>query len=412
MLSPYRVLDLSGPLAFLTGKIYGDLGADVIKVEPPGGDPGRMTPPYFRDRPDPARSLYWAAYNNNKRGITLDIAQPRGRELLLEAVGRSDFLIESFAPGRLEELALDYARLREVNPALIMISVTPFGQHGPYRDFRASDLEIIALSGALSLAGEPEGTPVRVSIPQSPVWAAAEAAMAGLIALHYRRISGKGQHVDVSAQMAATSMLAHAPAFWDVLGISPSRAGVFITGRNIHGAKMKAFWPVRDGWVNFILYGGVAGLKTNRGLVAWMEARGGAPPFLREMDWKKFDVTQATQAEIGEIEQAVGRFLSQLSKKEFLEGVTEREMLGYPVSTPKDIYDDPQLEARGFWQTVRDERLGGEIRMPGPFARFSRAKLRPPRPAPAPGEHNGEFWEGELGRTPAQVAELRAEGVI
>ena len=412
MLSPYRVLDLCGELGCLTGKILAELGADVVKVEPPGGDPFRKTGPFFKDEPHPEHSLSWIAYNSSKRGVTVDITSQEGRPLLLRAVEKADFLLESYPPGFLEKLGLGYERLREINPGLILVSITPFGQDGPYAAYRAGDLEVMALSGAMSLAGEPDGPPLRVTHPQAASWAGAEAAMAALIALFHRHASGRGQHVDVSAQCAAMSILAHAPVFWDMLQTNLSRAGAFMPGRNVHGAKMRVFWPVKDGWVNFIIYGGPAGLKTNRGLVDWMESRGGAPEPLKNMDWQAFDVTQATQQEIDGIEGHIGEFLRGVSKAEFLAGVTQREMLGYPVSTMEDIYRDPQLIARNYWQEVHHEGLGRALRMPGAFAKFSAGETGVRFPAPRVGQHNAEFWSGEPGVEWGEPERLGGEGAI
>src|SRR5262249_16888794 len=139
-LSPYRVLDVSGPLGFLTGRILGDLGADVIKVEPPGGDPSRSWPP-FHERDGVRQSLFWAAYNVNKRGITLDIESESGQFLFRELARTADFIVESFAPGYLASRRIGYEHLRGDNPRLIFVSVTPYGQSGPARDFLASDIE-------------------------------------------------------------------------------------------------------------------------------------------------------------------------------------------------------------------------------------------------------------------------------
>ena len=412
MLSPYRVLDLCGEFGCLAGKILGELGADVVKIEPPGGDPIRGTGPFFRDEPHPEHSLSWIAYNAGKRGVTLDLTREEGRALFLRAVGTADFLFESFMPGYLRQLGLDYSSLQEINPALIVISITPFGQQGPYSAYRAGDLEVTALSGVMSLAGEPEGAPLRVTALQSPQWVGSEAAMAALIALFHRQATGRGQHVDVSAQCADMSILANAPVFWEMSQIDISRAGAFVAGRNVHGAKMRVFWPVKDGWVNFILYGGHAGLKTNRGLVNWMASRRRAPDLLNNMDWDKFDITQASQAEIDEIERHIGEFFHTLSKAEILEGVTRREMLGYPVSTTGDIYRDPQLEARGFWREVHHESLGRSVRLPGPFARFSDAQCGTGTPAPIVGEHNRDFWVDDVGLDAEELERLIADGVI
>lgn len=412
MLSPYRVLDLTDDLGFLTGKILGDLGADVIKVEPPGGDPARWVGPFLGDRPDPEASLYWFAYNANKRGITLDLRQARGVELFLRLVETADFVLESFPPGTLHGLGLDYPVLSRVQPRLILVSLTPFGQTGPYCNFVASDLEIMALGGAMSLAGDPDGPPLRVSVPQAPMWVGAEAALGALVALYARRRTGRGQHVDVSAQVAVLSALSHAPAFWDLNRENPLRAGIYMTGRSVTGARMRVFWPCKDGWVTFIIYGGRAGQRTMQGLVDWMEERGGAPPELKEKDWSAFEVTRVTQEEIDRIETPIAAFFRSMTKAEFLEGVTRYQMLGYPVSTAADILADPQLQDRDFWEQVDHPELGLRIRYPGAFARFSAYTGRIRRWAPRVGEHNREIYLGELGLTPPQLAELQAAGVV
>ena len=239
LLSPYRVLDLTDDLGFLTGKIFGDLGAEVIKIEPPLGDPARRRPPFLKNGNGSSQSLYWQAYNTNKRGITLDLHQQQGRDLFFRLAKTADFIIESFQPGTLEEWGLQYEFLSREHPGLILVSITPFGQEGPYRDFLGSDLEIMALSGAMSLAGEKDGEPMRVSVPQSPMWVGAEAVMGALTALAYRTLTGKGQHVDVSAQVAVMAALAHAPAFWDLNRVNAQRAGIYVTGRSVNGAAIR-----------------------------------------------------------------------------------------------------------------------------------------------------------------------------
>ena len=401
LLDCYRVLDLTGPLGFLCGKILGDLGADVVKVEPPGGDPARAS-----------SELEWLATNANKRGITLDLENQPGCDLFLRLARKADFVLESFAPGRLESLGLGYRRLSEENAGLILVSITPFGQDGPYRDFQGSDLEIMALSGAMSLAGEKDGAPMRVSVPQAPMWVGAEAAMGAMTALAYRHGTGRGQHVDVSAQVAVMAALAHAPVFWDMSGINPERAGIFMTGRSIRGAKMRVFWPCRDGWVNFILYGGAAGRWSNQQLVAWMDENGMAPAHLKEIDWERFEVTTITQEEVDRLEAPIGDFFLTLTKREFLNGVVKRQMLAYPVSTTQDISQDPQLAARCFWQDVGDPESGVRLRYPGGFAVVNGKRLAIRRPAPSVGQHNRQIYEDELGLSEGEVAQARSAGVI
>ena len=409
LLAPYRVLDLTGPLGFLTGKVLADLGADVIKVEPPAGDPAREWPPYLV-RDGVRQSVHWMALNANKRGITLDLDTPAGQFLLRELARHADFLLESFPPGHLEARGLGYGQLRAANSRLILVSITPFGQQGPYRDLVASDLEIMALSGAMSLAGEEDGEPMRVSAPQAAMWAGVEAAMGALTALVYRTRTGLGQWVDASAQVAVMAALAHAPVFWDMNRVNPERAGIFITGRAVTGARMRAFWPCQDGWINFIVYGGVAGRHTNQQLVAWMDEKGLAPEFLKQVHWSQFSVPNLNQAEVEAIEAPIGRFFATLTKREFLEEATAREILGYPVSTVEDIHHDDQLAARRFWQEVTDGLSGVTVRYPGGFAIVDGERLPIRRPAPNVGEHNDEVCGPLLAASSRLQERARGDG--
>jgi crotonobetainyl-CoA:carnitine CoA-transferase CaiB-like acyl-CoA transferase len=388
LLSPYLVLDATGPLGFLTGRILADLGADVVKVEPPGGDPSRSWPPLVD-----GESAMWLALNAGKRGITLDLEAAEDQARFRALAARADFVLESFPPGTLQRLGLDYERLSLDNPALILVSITPFGQHGPYREFQASDLEIWALGGAASLAGDAEGEPMRVTAPQAPLWVGAEAAMGALTALAHRGVTGQGQQVDVSAQAAVMAAIAHAPAFWDLNGANPQRAGVYITGRSVTGARMRVFWRCQDGWINFIIYGGVAGRRTNQQIVAWMGEKGIDPGPLQAIDWSRFHVTDLTQEQVDALEAPLERFMATVTKREFMDGAIKREILGYPVSTAADIAADPQLEARGFWQPIAGPS-GRPLRFPGGFAVVDGARLTVPRPPPRAGEHQGGVLAG------------------
>src|SRR5947208_1899452 len=412
LLAPYRVLDLTGPLGFLTGKIFGDLGADVIKIEPPGGESARRRPPFLSNGNGSSQSLYWLACNASKRGITLDLTLKKGRELFHQLARHSDFIVESSAPGVLEDLDLGYESLRDENPGLIFVSISPFGQEGPYKDLRATDLEIMALSGAMSLAGEKDGEPMRVSVPQAPMWVGAEAAMGALTALAYRSTTGLGQQVDVSAQVAVMSALAHAPAFWDLNHVNAERGGVFVTGRSVLGAKMRVMWRCKDGWINFIIYGGTAGRHTNQQLITWMDEKGLAPDWLKEIDCNTFAVTNITQGEVDRLEAPIADFFAAVTKEEFLEGAIKRQMLGYPVATVADINRNPQLQARNFWQDVADEGSGKTLKYPGGFAVINGQRLQIRRAAPRVGEHNAEVYGAELGLNESEIAQFQADGVI
>jgi crotonobetainyl-CoA:carnitine CoA-transferase CaiB-like acyl-CoA transferase len=407
-----RVLDLATPLGQMCGKILGDLGADVVKIEPLAGDAGRLRQPQYKDPSGAAHSLFWLAYNNNKRGITLNLESGEGRELFHRLAQGADILLESYPPGYMDSLGIGYAQLSAKNPKLIYTGITPFGQTGPYRDFLADDLEIMALCGVMSLTGYAGKEPLRISLSQSEAWTSLYAAMGTLTAHHYRQRSGEGQFVDVAAQAACVIQCVHAPFFWEYNREVPTREGEFMTGRTITGAKFRAVWPCRDGYLTFIIYGGPAGQKTNRALTAWMDLKGMAPQFMKTRDWDQFDVNVLTQSEINEMEAAIGRFFAGITKAEYMQEIVKRGMLGYPISTAEDILKDDQLLYRKFWQPVSLAGRRQEVLYPGEFAQFSEMKCPVRRPAPALGEHNEEVYGRELGLSAKRLAELRTAKVI
>ena len=407
-----RVLDLTTPLGHLCGKILGDLGADVIKIEPPAGDAGRFRSPFYYDSSGAAQSLFWLAYNNNKRSVTLNLETGDGREILRRMASKADFLVESYPPGYLDSLGLGYSGLLKENPRLIFTAITPFGQSGPYRDYQGDDLEILASSGVMSVTGHRGKSPLRISVSQSEAWASLYGAMGALTAFHYRQRSGRGQFVDVSAQAACVIMCAHAPWFWDYNRDNPTRQGEYMTGRTITGARFRTVWPCRDGHVTFIIYGGPAGQKTNRALTEWMDTYGMAPDFMKQRNWDEFDVATVTQEEVDRMEKEMGKFFQNITKKGFLKEVVERGMLAYPISSADDILNDDQLAARGFWQELVLPGREKPVQFPGGFTQFSDMecgiRLRPPQL----GEHNQEIFQDEMGFSLAQLEQMRAARTI
>src|SRR6266480_660062 len=346
LLSDVLIIDATDRLGWLAGRLLADLGADVIKLEPPGTD---------RSRSD------WRAFNANKRIVELDPRTAADRTRVEELLRTADICL--LTPGS-SGASLDPSALRGDYPRLVVVAIRPFGGVGPRSTWKASDIELMAAGGAMALAGAPAGMPVRVSEPQSYGWAAAHAAIGALVALFRRDATGRGDLVDVSAQASVIAALSHAPAFVDLVGVEPTRAGAFMTGRSIKGARYRVFWPCRDGYINFIFYGGVAGRRTNEQLVAWMCQSGAELGALAAIDWKSWDPTKADQAEVDAIEAPVAKFFARLTKREFLNEGHRREMLGYPVATVADIASDPQLEARAFFQTV----AGSAERLCGSFA--------------------------------------------
>jgi crotonobetainyl-CoA:carnitine CoA-transferase CaiB-like acyl-CoA transferase len=376
-LAPYRVLDLTTELGWLCGKILAELGAEVVKIEPPGGDPERDTDA-------------WRAYNVGKRSLVLDLGTPEGRRLLLQLATSADFLLESFPPGHLDGLGLGWEVLHRLNPGLVMTSITPYGPDGPWATAPASDLELMAAGGAIWLAGDPDRPPVRISLPQAACWASAYAAAGTLIAHHHRAATGRGQHVDCSAQASLIPAIVHAPMFWAMEGVLPHRSGPFLVGRNVHGARMRNVWRCRDGHVSFALYGGEAGRRSTAAMLGWMAERGMVPDSLREVDWQAVEGPLASPELVALAEAAIAAFLATLTKREFYRGAIERRILGYPVATPEDILADEQLAAREAWQ-----ELDG-VRHPSGYARFDGLPARPAGPVPAVGEH-GSLWAEVLG---------------
>ncbi len=414
-LAPYRVLDLTTDRGYLCAKILGDLGADVIKVEPPGGDPGRWLGPFYQNQPHPERSLWFWSYNLNKRGITLDITTPDGRALLARLLERADFLIESYDPGHLAALGLGYPELRERYPRLVVASITPFGQTGPRAGYQASDLIAWALGGMAYLSGDPDRPPVQITVPQAYLHASGAAAVGSLMAHYHREQTGRGQQVDVSAQLAVVWTLMNETPFPEVYRYNLRRLGAW---RNFGAIDVRAVFPCRDGFVSLFIAGGVAGAPSNRRLAELADQAGLCPPEIRDKDWENWDFGKLAKAgeegrrDVQQVIETFAAFLQTQGKQEIYETAIERRILLAPVNTPQDIVESPQLAARDFFVEVEHPELGVAFRYPGPFAKLSETPITIRRRAPLIGEHNQEIYQGELGLSAEELARLRALRVI
>jgi len=411
MLASVRVLDLTNETGYLCGRILGDLAADVIKIEPPRGDPGRRLGPFYQDSPHPEKSLYWFAFNANKRGITLNFESAEGRELFRSLAARADVVVESFPPGYMDGLGIGYESLSKMNPAIVLTSISPFGQKGPYAHFKASDLTLMAMGGFMYTCGEPDRPPLRIAFPQSFLFAGAEAAAGTVMALYHRYMTGKGQQVDVSAQHSLTgTSTGHGTSFWHMQRIILSRAGKYRVGLSAH-AKQRQLWPCKDGWLSFQVYGGQTGERSNKALVEWMDSEGMADDFLRSIDWKNFDMAQVDQALMERIEGPIADFFMTHNKAELDRGAMEREIMLYPSNTMRDILQNEQLRHRNFWVKVDHPELGAEIDFPGEWMKFSDYKIRV-RKAPSIGEHNEEIYQGEMGLSSREMGVLKEAAII
>ncbi|MFQ5826801.1 MAG: CaiB/BaiF CoA transferase family protein, partial [Dehalococcoidia bacterium] len=333
LLDSYRALDLTDEKGYLCGRVLGDLGVDVIKVENPQGDPGRHIGPFFQDIPDPEKSLFWQAYNLNKRGITLDIEKAEGCSLFKRLVERTDFVIESFPPGYMDNLGLGYSVLSQINPRIIMTSITPFGQTGPYKDLQAPDIVVGAMGGVLYTMGDPDRPPVNMSFPQAYSHGALEAAIGTLLAHHYREASGEGQHVDVSVQASLIALLSIPFSHWEMRRRIIRRSGGYARARSDEDVKVQVIQPAKDGYFAFQPYGGILGLRHNQEMVKWMDSEGMAPDFLKEKDWASFDMDKVSQEELDEMNEAFVRFLQKYTREEIFQNMVARGIMGHPVNT-------------------------------------------------------------------------------
>jgi crotonobetainyl-CoA:carnitine CoA-transferase CaiB-like acyl-CoA transferase len=411
LLAPYRVLDLTDERGLLAGKILADLGADVVQIEPPGGNPARNIGPFYGDDPQPEKSLFWWAYAANKRSITLDLEQKGGQALLKKMVAEADFLVESFAPGYLDTLGLGYDLLAEINPKLVMVSITPFGQDGPYSNYQATDIVGMALGGFMYLTGDDDRAPIRISFPHFYLHGGAAGATAAMLAHTYRITSGQGQYVDVSCQQAVAKTLAHAPQIWDIEGAILKRMGVYrqTSGEN----RVRINWPCKDGYVNYMVQGGSVAYST-RALLEWMKEDSFDTADLDTIDWEKMGYGAITPELMDQLGGPLGDFFKGHTRAELVQGSLDRRILLFPVATPSALQDHPQLEARGYFKELEHPELGATVQYPGAFVKsgdggdIAGIYRRPP----LIGEHNTVIFQGELGITGSELESLKRSGVI
>ena len=382
MLSPYRVLDLTDERGLLCGRILADLGADVLQVEPPAGNSARRVGPFYRDEPDPERSLYWWSYAAGKRSITLDPAVPDGKALLERLVRSAHFLIESGGPGELAALGLDYEELAALNPGLIVVSITPFGQTGPYAAYAASDLVGMGLGGFMYVTGDPDRAPVRVGFPHFYLHGAAAGATGAMLAHAQRCRTGQGQHVDVSCQEAVARALANAPAGYAMEGAVIVRQGSYRQTGN--DQFMRITWPCKDGFVNFQFSGGASSGQSVNHFVRWMADEGMGDAYMESLDFKALGYGTVTREMLDRIVPPVAAFLMKRTKQELFAGAIERRVLLFPVATLSDILANPQLEARRFFQTVEYPGTGEPLTTARTVRARERHAARSGAPGPAP----------------------------
>jgi len=416
ILGSCRVLDLAEDGCLLCGKLLGDLGADVIKIEPPGGSPTRNIGPFYHDTPDPEKSLTWFYLGLNKRGITLNLETADGREIFKKLVKTADFVIESFEPGYMKSLGLGYEELEKIKPGIIMTSITPFGQTGPYAHFKVTDIVGVALSGMMWLYGEADRAPVRIPVPQFYGQGGLQGAMGTMVAHYHREMTGEGQHVDQSCQQAVILTLMNATEVWDlnrmiVRGWGP---GTRVPRSTPPGPLFRqSVFQCKDGYVLFLFGGGAqAGMVASmKAVVAWANENGYMLE-LKDYDWSNFNTQTIPQEEMSHEASLLEEFLMTRTEAECLERAVEHAILLVPVNNAEDVIESPQLAYRGFFKGIEHPELGETITYPGFPIITSEAQPGIQRRAPLIGEHNEEIYENELGISKEQLVDLKNRGVI
>ncbi|MBI2919194.1 MAG: CoA transferase [Chloroflexi bacterium] len=409
-LHPYRVLDLSDQRGLLCGRLLADLGADVILIEPPGGHPARRVGPFYHDGPHPERSLYWFALNTSKRSITLDISHPDGQAIFQRLVASAHFLIEGYRPGFLDSLGLGYHELSRLNPGLVMVSITPFGQTGPYANYRATDIVGTAMGGLLFLGGTGDRPPVHCRASQAYFQVGVQAAVGSMVAHYHREITGRGQHVDVSMQQAVTAGMGIGGMHqaWDLNRVITPRIGIPYQ-RNPpldYGPRDSQVFPCRDG---YMLAGRFRALVAD--VVALINEEGVGLE-LRDRVWSAPDFVFLPQEERNVLLKALREYYSRHTRQELYEKALARRIMWCPVNTPADLPEDKQLQHRGFFCSVDHLELGESIVYPGPPFQATGMSARIRRRAPLIGEDNEEVYQLELGYTPRELAAWKYQGTI
>ncbi len=419
-LSPWRVLDLSDERGLIAGWMLARLGADVVQMEPLGGSTARRCGPFADDAPPGENSLYWSAYASGKRGVAADFGSPAGLELVRRLATKADILIESARPGVARELGLDHDTLRARHPALIHVSITAFGSSGPKASFADSDLVIWAAAGPLAPSRDAANVPLRISVPQSFLHAGADAAAGALIALFARHASGRGQHVDVSAQQSAslatlstTLAAAVGHAHFQFPAEAPRRnRQLDLSGSGARTRRSK--WEVADGLLEMHLgMGPASGGSVNR-LFAWMREQSALPAEFEDWDWVKLPARivadEISDEQIDRARAAVAAFVRPMRKQALLDAALQRGILMAPAMTIGDLVESSQLRERGFFETV-DE--GGRRRtLPSRFAAGCDHGFVPLSAAPRLGEHDAEVCREWLGVDAAGVLALRRDGAL
>ena len=391
-----RVLDLADERGVYCVKLLADMRADVVKIEHPGGDPARDVGPFLKDIPHPHRSLsFW--YNNaGKKGITLNLQSSKGREIFRKLIGTADVVVETFPPGFLKRLGLDYGALREINPRLIMTSITDFGQTGPYRDYKSCDIVASALGGQMYVCGDRDTPPLKPYGEQAYFASSLFGAVGTMLALYRRHFSGEGQHVDVSMHECIAGVIDQVNVRYLYEKVVAQRQG------SLQWNNAFRIFPCRDGYILLTL------IQQWETLVEWLGSEGMAADLMDER-WRNPDIR------LGEMEHIILVLEQWTLMHTVAELVEQGQAMHFPWAEAGSIgrlRDNAQLLERGFFVEVGHPEMDASFMYPGAPYKFSESPHRVLRRAPLTGEHNRQVFEEELGFSESEIAALVSEGVI
>lgn len=389
LLSPYRVLDLTDDRGHMAGFILARLGAEVIAVEPPGGASVRRLGPFDAN----GVSLTHASYARGKKSVEIDVTAADGAEALKRLAAGADVLLESAPPGRMASLGLGPEALAEVNPALVVASISPFGQTGPKARWAATDLTVWASGGPMHMCGDEDRAPLGVGVPQAFLHAAGQAAAATVLALVERNRSGLGQHIDVSAQAVAMNSTMSSVLCSLVDAPLTLRGGGGIRSGPI---RLRVVYPAKDGYVSFThVFGTAIGPATAR-MMSLVHEAGFCDEATAGKDWVQYGMAlgdgSETLDDFERIKGCIAAFTASRTKDELFALALERRLLLAPVATTADVVASEQLASRDYWDVAGGERYPGHWMKPEP-SNGSADRV------PAVGEHTAEVLAAQ--RRPA-----------
>lgn len=413
-LTGYRIVEFATEGGQFTGRMLAGLGAEVIKIEPMGGDPLRGIGPFYKDQPHPERSLAFWVFNAGKKSITLDAQQPEGREMAKRLIKTADVFLTCQQPGLLESLGLDYASLKKENPSLVMTTITGFGETGPYSSYTWSDIVLMALSGVTYLLGEAERPPVRMGPPQAYLTSNLQAATGTCFALFHRTRTGAGQRVDLSIQEAVKFCLngpGSITSWWTMHKTNVTRTG---DRMNFGDYKPLTLAPCKDGYTaNAAIFG-----NAFPPLLELMKAENAAEELVEPkwLDASPFGALPGqwmpTEEQVHRVEEIFVNWQMKHTKAEIYQMAMKHGLWVYPVNTPSDIVSNHQLKARGYFVDVEHPAFDRPVTTMGaPFVFSESPWVAEGRP-PMLGEHNGEIFDSVLGLSKAEQTALRAAGVV